>query len=437
MYLKQIQLIQAPNSYGETRSSGCYPPLGLLSIATYFFRQLGVKAEILDGEIMSYEEISSRLNADVVGFTVNLLNAQNSAALSKIAKGKGAKVVWGGPHATVRWRQILNKQDSVDFVVRGDGERAFLNIVQNNIQDSPNVAHRNKTNVSIVETPLDLYPLPDYSLLPKTETYISNFEKQAKGVRILSVYSHRGCAFRLQHGPCVFCSIADKKLRFRNPDQFVAEVLDLQQKYGVTHLRDCGDSITGSQTWIGEVAGQLKNKSGPKFYIYARADEITEQTTKLLKDMGVDLVYLGGESGDDYILQAIRKHETRDQILRATELLSSQDIKVRVSFIAGLPGESHESISNTKKLIESLLQLPNVVYVPYSIILPLPGSKIFRMMEKRFSELKKEDVFDLYQLQELWVNNFCSISLDELREEYQQIKLFNGSKFDKGMGEKP
>jgi radical SAM superfamily enzyme YgiQ (UPF0313 family) len=223
----KIQLVQAPNNYGETRSSGCYPPLGLLSIATYLFRQLGVKAEILDGEIMSYEEISSRLNADVVGFTVNLLNARNSAVLSMVAKEKGARVVWGGPHSTVRWKQILTNQNSVDFVVRGDGEKAFLNIVQNNIQDSPNIAHRGKTNASIVEMPLSFYPIPDYGLLPEIETYIGNFEKQTKGVRILSVYSHRGCAFRLQHGPCVFCSIADRKLRFRNSDQFTAEVLDL------------------------------------------------------------------------------------------------------------------------------------------------------------------------------------------------------------------
>lgn len=185
------------------------------------------------------------------------------------------------------------------------------------------------------------------------------------------------------------------------------------------------------------MAGQLKNKNCPKFYIYARADEITEQTVGLLKAMGVELVYLGGESGDDYILQAIRKNETCDQILRATELLDSQNIKVRVSFIAGLPGESHKSIGNTRKLIELLLQFPNVVYVPYSIILPLPGSEIFRMMKRKFPKLEKEDVFDLYQLQELWVNNFCDISLNELKEKYQQIKLLNSSKFDKGMGEKP
>ncbi len=432
----KIQLVQAPNNYGETRSSGCYPPLGLLSIATYLFRQLGVKAEILDGEIMSYEEISSRLNADVVGFTVNLLNVQNSATLSMRAKEKGARVVLGGPHSTVRWKQILANQDCVDFVVRGDGEEAFLNIVRNNIQASPNIAHRDRTNVSLVEMLLDFYPLPDYGLLPEIETYIGNFEKQEKGVRILNVYSHRGCAFRLQHGPCVFCSIADRKLRFRNSEHFVAEALNLQRVYGITHLRDCGDSITGSQTWIGEVAEQLENKGGPKFYIYARADEMTEQTVRMLKAMGVDLVYLGGESGDDYILQAIRKNETRNQILRATELLGSQNIKVRVSFIAGLPGESHKSISNTMGLIESLLRLPNVVYVPYSIILPLPGSEIFRMMERKFPKLKKESIFDLYQLQELWVNNFCDISLNELREEYQQIKLLNSSKFDKGMGEK-
>ncbi len=432
----KIQLVQAPNNYGETRSSGCYPPLGLLSIATYLFRQLGMKAEILDGETMSNEEISSKLDANVVGFTVNLLNAKNSVHLSKIAKKKRATVVWGGPHCTMRWQQILANQDSVDFAVGGDGEQAFLNIVRNNIQASPNIAHRDRKNVSLVELPLSSYPLPDYDLLPGIEKYIGNFEKQERGVRILSVYSHRGCAFRLQHGPCIFCSIADRKLRFRNSDQFVAEVLDLQQKYNITYLRDCGDSITGSRTWLSEVARQLENKNGPKFYIYARADEINEETVKLLRAMGVGLVYLGGESGDDYILQAIRKNETSDQILRAAKFLNSQNIKVRVSFIAGLPGESRKSIGNTRGLIESLLRLPNIVYVPYSIILPLPGSEIFRMMEKRFPELKKEDVLDLYQLQELWVNNFCDISLDELREEYQQIKLLNSSKFDRGMGEK-
>ncbi len=432
----KIQLVQAPSNYSGTTSSGCYPPLSLLSIATYIFRQQGIRAEIIDGEIMSLKKATAQLDADIVGFTVNSLNAQNSVYLSMVAKEKGAIVVWGGSHPTVRYKQIIANQDSVDYVVRGDGEQAFLNIVTGDIQNSPNIAFKDKKNISSLELSLNTYPFPDYSLLFETRKYISNFQKRKPGIRVLGVYSHRGCAFRQQNGPCIFCTISDKKVRFRDPDQFVGDVLGLQQEYGITHLRDYGDSITGSRVWLKDVADRLKDKGGPEFFIYARADEISDEVAELMKEMGVSLVYLGGESGDDHILKTAKKKETRAQILRAAELLNHRNIDIRPSFIAGLPGESRESIDNTRELIESLLGLSNIVYIPYSIIMPIPGSEIFRIMERKFPYLKEGDIFDLHELQKLWVNNFCDISFDELDQEYRRIKTLNSSKFDKGMGDR-
>lgn len=435
--MKKIILVQAPNNYGATKSSGCYTPLGILSISTYLFSQSGVKAKILDGELLGMTEIVSQMdNNSIIGFSVNSLNAQNTVILSQIAKANGAIVVWGGPLATIRWRQIsINQGGIVDFVVRGDGEEAFLNIVFGSIQKSSNIAccGCNSDNVHAIEAPLETYPFPNYSLLPQVDMYIKNFENQGVAVRMLSVYTHRGCAFRAKYGPCVFCSITDRKLRFRDPVMLAEDIVKLRFVYDVTHLRDCGDSITGSKQWL-KSSWKLLKSTGVKFYIYARADEIDEESADLLAGMGVEMIYLGAESGDDRILQVSRKKETHLQIIRAVEILGARNIQVRPSFIAGLPGESTSSMIRTKELLMELADMNNVPYIPFSVILPLPGSPIFHMMEKEFPDLRRGDIFDIHTLQNLWIKKFCNISWEDLKCVYQEIKS-TSQKFNSGMGE--
>lgn len=438
---RQLQLVLPTNSYNPTRGSACYPPLGLVSIGTRL-RTDGFPVEILDGEVISRDQIAARLGNDIVGFSVNALNNQTAIELSQIAKQRDSIVVWGGPHASQRWRQILTNRPYVDYVIVGDGEEA-LSLLTSGVRPDqiPNLATRDHAP-RLVEVPADELPILDYRLVD-AETYIGNFQRQqpAHGsVRILSFYTHKGCAFRSGHcrphrGICVFCSIIDQAFRTKSVGRIVEEVRQYTCSYNLTHLRDTGDSITGDPKWLREVAAALTGW-GPKLYVYARSDEINESVAETLAQMNVELVALGLESGDDETLRRTGKQETAEQALEAIRCLGRQGIKVRASFVLGLPGESRNSLSNTRKLIDRLLLEPNVTYIPMSVILPFPGAPLFRTMEKKYPYLREQDVFDLEDMRQLWVGGFTHVSMDELDEFERETKASCPEMFSIGLGER-
>jgi radical SAM superfamily enzyme YgiQ (UPF0313 family) len=149
-----VQLIQmiednkGPYYFAERTA----PPLGLLSIATYLSETiLDMKVEILDNAILSTEDIRRNINADLVGFSVNLWNYSKSLEMAKIAKEKGAITIMGGHHASSVAKNILKNRDYIDYIIIGDGEKAFTDLAGgNDILDIENLVYRSKYSNKIV-----------------------------------------------------------------------------------------------------------------------------------------------------------------------------------------------------------------------------------------------------------------------------------------------
>src|SRR3989338_7215214 len=129
----KIQLV-FPEGGSKLSSSGILPPVGIISLATYIkSRKLNLEVQLFDGEVISQKEIIENLDGDLVGISVTGANYHNALEIASEAKKKGAKVIFGGPHATIKHKQILEKQDCIDAVVRGDGETALYEFVEANI----------------------------------------------------------------------------------------------------------------------------------------------------------------------------------------------------------------------------------------------------------------------------------------------------------------
>lgn len=64
----------------------------------------------------------------------------------------------------------------------------------------------------------------------------------------------------------------------------------------------------------------IKNKLPIRFRIQARVDTVDEETLKMLKKAGCDLIEYGAESGSDKVLKAIGKNITIDKIKNAVKL---------------------------------------------------------------------------------------------------------------------
>ena len=85
------------------------------------------------------------------------------------------------------------------------------------------------------------------------------------------------------------------------------------------------------------------------------------------------LLITGFESGNDEILKNIRKGITVDEIRQFASDARRAGILVHGDFIIGLPGETHETIENTKRLIREIK--PEILQV--SVASPFPGTEFY------------------------------------------------------------
>lgn len=103
----------------------------------------------------------------------------------------------------------------------------------------------------------------------------------------------------------------------------------------------------------------------------SRVDTINEDIARLMKKSGCDIVYFGIESGDQEVLDKIKKRITLEQARDTIKMAEKIGLRPHGSFIIGLPFDTRESIEKT---IEFALSLPLEV-ATFHIATPYPNTE--------------------------------------------------------------
>ena len=77
--------------------------------------------------------------------------------------------------------------------------------------------------------------------------------------------------------------------------------------------------------------------------VYGNAKDVLHKTLDELKELrehGLEMVYLGAESGSDKVLQDICKGVNAEQLIEAVHKIEYAGIKASVTFISGLAGQA-------------------------------------------------------------------------------------------------
>lgn len=428
--------------YSHSRK-GMYPPLGLLSVATYLERahQGRVEVRIIDGDV---ETISNEMfkDADIVGFHANSFNYENCLDLAREAKGFGAKIVLGGPHATVLWMNIMRNRPFVDFIVLEEGETAMSLLVESLLRngkgaagfdDVPNLVYRQMDGTAVkslrahINTPEEMIT-PSRKFIT-VEHYIKNYRKIYTRdciafERPLSIYSSKGCSWRDKSGGCVFCARLERGVRFRNVPEIWAEIAELKEQYDTDYIWDISDDNLNSHEWFKSFVDQRPGAlSDISFLIYSRVNRITEDIIPYLKKLNVYEVYLGIESGDDSILKNTMKGASSRLALNAAQRLKEAGIYYFPSFVLGLPGETEKSLINTLKFAKNLASIGSIFRMSATILMPIPGSQVYGMMmdNPSFSaDLSAKDIVSVKDLERLWIENYTNADYATV-EKYQKL----------------
>ena len=367
-----IELIIPSNPYldDETRN----PPLGLLYIAA-FMEKLGYPVHITDLRGKQVTDFQLE-DADIYGVTAASPDYLLSLEIARIIKAKKPQswTVLGGVHASSVPQQI---GPEFDKVVVGEGELAFQQVVQDFYND---VQDRRYYESGYIED-LDSIPFPAMHLLP-SEALFSKNAVHMGGECTGAIITSRGCPHH-----CSFCSsntMWGRKVRFRSPQNVVAEIEHIIREYGITTFRFHDDTMTLNRYRFEELC-KLLAPLGIQWRANARVDTSNLETLQMMKKSGCIQVGYGIESLSQKVLDKCHKGTTLQDIHLALRNVKLAELECRLFFIIGLPGEPLGFANR----LEEFLEIHDPDGVNLLTFVPYPGSSVFYHPEQYDIVLKE------------------------------------------------
>jgi radical SAM superfamily enzyme YgiQ (UPF0313 family) len=425
--LNKICLINPPCEWkNSVRYASAIPYQGSLSIATNLYRnEKNLDITFLDGNILSLDEIKKRISRDaqVFGLSAFVYNYRNTLNLVDYIKALApdAKVVLGGGLASNIPDLILQNRKLVDYVVVLEGEQAMLDVVrQRPLSEIKNFVYRDGNR--IIETPsefldLDALPFVDYKRFADLTAYYQNAAALGEK-RKLPLYVSKGCKWRelIKKESCIFCCIMYPTFRKRDPAKVWDEIRFLHE-LGAEECLDAADNFLEDMDWFNEFhALRPRNPElDIDLKVYDRAENITNETVKKLRDLRVTGVLIGIESNSNKMLESFHKTARKKDNERALRLLRANGIMPRITMILGGIGETKRTAEETLNFSQKYLG--DDCWVTCSILKPLPGSKAFDMIlsiPEVAAKYANEDLIDYDVLSEEWVRHFCKVDYDTL-----------------------
>ena len=354
-------LLQPPGACRAfTRSRSIYPPLGLCQLAATTSPQ---QVTVLDADGLGWDRERTRqalahLHPALCGMTVNSYTLALVQEYAAIAEDLGISVVVGGPHASLAPVDVFSKCPSVKYVVRGEGEVIFPELLERatrkeSLQGLPGLCMRRlATDLQLDPTILQVQdfgrlPFPRFDALPIASYWCPDARQRP----LVTMMTTRGCPHR-----CAFCSspaVMGKKVRGPAVPAVLDELTRLATEHGIREISFVDDVFTiNARRALALCRGMTERRLGLSWFCNARADQITDELADAMAAAGCHQVYLGFESGSQAILDRIHKGATVQALEQGAETLRRAGIARSVGFVLGLPGECDETVEASIRLAQ-------------------------------------------------------------------------------------
>jgi anaerobic magnesium-protoporphyrin IX monomethyl ester cyclase len=375
----RVLLAYKPHPGGAADPYTSLLPVGLGYINAVL-RSAGWESRLANLSNSGWKAIDSLLAAerpDILGVSQFTHNRCESLRLAELAKKLNPRcfVVFGGPHATPRFRELLAGHRSVDAVVMGEGEGTFLDLVgclavdRSHLPAVPGLALR--CGDEIVTTP-PRPPLAELDLLPIPAAFYDNAFGVDPRRQLEFIITSRGCP-----AACRFCSSPrfwGKSLRFRSPRSIVDEIRLIRDRYGLIYFSIRDDTFTADRERVMEFCRLLREE---KVYILwncqSRVNAVDEEMLCWMKRAGCECVQFGVESGSPKVLRELGKQITPELVRCAATASRRAGINLSIYLITGVPGEAEDDLRATLRLIEEIRPADGQV----SPLAYYPGTALF------------------------------------------------------------
>jgi radical SAM superfamily enzyme YgiQ (UPF0313 family) len=360
--LKKLVFVEPKSTHLHVYSRVCIPRLGSVLLGT-IMRAKGydVRVYIEDMQDLDMKEV---LSADLVAISAITSTAPQSYRLADKVREAGALAVMGGTHTSFLPEEGMQH---ADFIVRGEGEFAFQELVDaiqrgEGFEKIQNLTYRNTDGVPVhnPERPkipnLDVNPIPDYHLI-----------EGWKPGGVISVATSRGCPFS-----CTFCSVPGMyghAFRTHSIDRVLQE---LESHRGNMYTFFADDIFTANKKRVKELLrGMIDRDLTPQWGAQVRTETVDDpELLQMMRDSNCFNVYVGFESINPRTLKLFQKKQDLAKIERSIERFHAHKIRIHGMFVVGSDEDDVETLDATA----AFARKHDIDSIQFMILTPIPGS---------------------------------------------------------------
>jgi anaerobic magnesium-protoporphyrin IX monomethyl ester cyclase len=374
------------------KTTELWPPLGLLYIAANVKKHQAAEVEVLDAFClnMSHGDLVAKVvekRPDLFGMncsTHTFLDAM--MVFEELSKRLPDTIlVLGGYHATFAAERILRAYPHIDYIVKGEAEEAFVELLSA-LKAGKEPVHvqgisylkegRHHSNQIAIVKDLDSLPPIDRDMLRGVEYGYSLQGIPLTFGKFTTISTSRGCPH-----DCSYCSCATfslRKWRYRSAENVVAEMKELSRA-GYKNVVLVDDNFTQKADRVKQICEGIRREGiRMRFYCEGRVNNASPELMRTMKKAGFDVMYFGAESGCQKVLDYFNKNIRPEQTVQAVEAAKQANMIVVTSFILGAPGETMEDKQQTIGFIHSLR--PHAVQI--NILDYLVGTPLWEELDK-------------------------------------------------------
>jgi len=340
-------------------------------------------------------------NPDLIGITVWTTFVASAFKIASICKSENKLVVMGGPHITLKSKEVMEICPDVDFLVIGEGEETFSRLVKSienmgisgekeeHFKNLDGISYR--LNGKIIHNPLrefiknlDSLPFPARELLINKNLY----DSEDMGL----IMTSRGCPYN-----CAFCatSIWKREVRYRSIDNVIEEIKLVIDNYGTRQFTFKDDSFTVNRKRVLEFCHKLIKENIRIYWeCNTRVDHVDEELLMKMKEAGCNGIKVGIETGSERVLKLMNKRITLSQCREAAKLFKKVGIFWTGYFMMCIPSETKDEIYQTMNFMKELK--PD--FASFSVYEPYPGTDLFKIGIERELIQNERTLKDYYDI---------------------------------------
>lgn len=285
---------------------------------------------------------------DLIGFSTYIWNIEETLKICEILKMvlPSIKIILGGPEVSFDGKQILKKEQYIDFIIYGEGEITFKELIaalQSNSVDYKDILgliYRDGESIYINrERPL----IKKLDIIPSPYLHVGNqFEN-----KIVYYESSRGCPFG-----CEFClSSTIDGVRYFGIDR-VKKDLEKLIEGNVNQVKFVDRTFNANKKHIMEIMNFIIDRDPVdiNFHFEVTAHLLDEETLEFLRNVkeGLFQFEIGVQSTNDETINVVGRTTDFDKLVYVVERIKSyKNIHQHLDLIAGLPYEGYESFKKS------------------------------------------------------------------------------------------